>query len=207
MTRILEANDRNDSAALAQVFRLTGEQLARIMPHASPARLARYFEPLQDAMDEWSINTPARAAAFLAEVAEESCELLYMEEIASGAAYEGRADLGNIHPGDGRHYKGRAPLQLTGRANYRAAGEALHLPLEAQPELAARPEVAFRVSGWFWATHGLNELADARDLLAISRTINCGSPHSHLTPNGNASREAYYRRACEVLGVTLETAP
>ena len=57
------------------------------------------------------------------QLAHESVSLRYFEEIASGSAYEGRRDLGNIHPGDGVRYKGRGPIQLTGRSNYRVAGE------------------------------------------------------------------------------------
>lgn len=176
---------------------ITGDQLARIMPHASPAKLAQAFEPLTSAMAEADITTPIREAAFLAQVAHESGELRYDEELASGAAYEGRADLGNTHPGDGRHYKGRGWLQLTGRANYRAAAEALGVDLEAQPELAATPAVAARVAGWYWTTHGLNALADQGDFRAITRRINGGL-------NGEAQREEYFARACQVLGVSQE---
>ena len=62
--------------------------------------LNKYFSHYQ-------INTPLRICAFLAQVGHESGQLRYAEEIASGAAYEGRKDLGNVHPGDGRKYKGR----------------------------------------------------------------------------------------------------
>ena len=58
-------------------------------------------------------------AGFLAQLAHESGQLRYMEEIASGSAYEGRRDLGNTQPGDGVRFKGRGPIQLTGRSNYR----------------------------------------------------------------------------------------
>src|SRR5215467_14480028 len=117
-----------------------------------------------------------------------------MEEIASGAAYEGRRDLGNTQPGDGKRYKGRGPIQLTGRANYRRAGKALGLDLEKDPAKAADPAVGFRVAGWFWKTHGLNELADKGDFREITRRINGGY-------NGLASRQAFYKKAKEVLGV------
>ena len=71
--------------------------------------------------------------------------LRYFEEIASGAAYEGRTDLGNTQPGDGKRYKGRGPIQLTGRSNYRSAGIALGLPLEESPELVTFPSAGFKV--------------------------------------------------------------
>jgi predicted chitinase len=143
-------------------------------------------------MKEHDINTPKRQAAFLAQLAHESRELRYMEEIASGAAYEGRKDLGNTQPGDGKRYKGRGPIQLTGRANYRAAGKALGLDLEEHPEKAATPDLGCRVAGWFWTTRGLNALADRGDFKQITRRINGGY-------HGLANRQRYYQRALEVL--------
>ncbi|MFL5320255.1 MAG: glycoside hydrolase family 19 protein, partial [Myxococcaceae bacterium] len=133
-----------------------------------------------------------RKAAFLAQLAHESGQLQWWHEFASGAEYEGRRDLGNTHPGDGVRYKGRGPIQLTGRANYRSAGRALHLPLEAHPEMAVKPSVGFRVAVWFWTTHGLNALADKGKFTEITRRINGGF-------NGLSSRLAYYRRALKVL--------
>jgi putative chitinase len=117
-----------------------------------------------------------------------------MEEIASGEAYEGRKSLGNTQPGDGKRYKGRGPIQLTGRNNYRKAGAALHLDLESKPELAAQPDVGYRVAGWFWKTHGLNELADKGEFVQITKRVNGGT-------HGLARREEFYKRAKEVLGV------
>ncbi|MEW6735838.1 MAG: glycoside hydrolase family 19 protein, partial [Acidobacteriota bacterium] len=111
---------------------------------------------------------------------------------ADGAAYEGRLDLGNIKPGDGRRYKGRGPIQLTGRSNYRAAGQALGIDLESNPERAADLDVGFRIAGWYWRTRGLNEFADQGNFDEITRRINGGL-------NGKASRDAYYKRALEVL--------
>ena len=99
-------------------------------------------------MNEGSINTCARKAAFLAQIAHESGELIYMEELASGAAYEGRKDLGNTQKGDGKRFKGRGPIQMTGRANYRAGGKVLGLYLEKHPEKVKTPEVGFRTSVW-----------------------------------------------------------
>jgi len=107
-------------------------------------------------------------------------------------AYEGRRDLGNTQPGDGKRYKGRGPIQLTGRNNYRAAGGALGLELEANPQRAADVDVGFRVAAWFWTSRGLNLLADVGDFREITRRINGGF-------NGLPQREAYSRRALEVL--------
>ena len=104
-----------------------------------------YLDNINAALVKGQINTCHRQAAFLA-------QLVYMEEIASGAAYEGRTDLGNTQSGDGKQFKGRGPTQLTGRANYRAADQALGLDLEAYPEQVATPSDCFRTSVWFWTT-------------------------------------------------------
>ncbi|WP_239469744.1 glycoside hydrolase family 19 protein [Archangium violaceum] len=168
-------------------------QLRSIMPRLSLVDAGRYAGELLAAMDEGGITTPARQAAFLAQLAHESGELRYMEELASGEAYEGRKDLGNTQTGDGRRYKGRGPIQLTGRSNYRAAGDALGLPLEQQPELAAQPDVGFRVAAWFWRSRELSALADAGNFREVTRRINGGY-------NGLDQREAYWSRARQVLG-------
>lgn len=168
--------------------------LSNVMPHLSPLKAAVYAPALVKAMAEAEINTPLRIAAFIAQLAHESGELRYWEELADGKAYEGRKDLGNTQPGDGPRYKGRGPIQLTGRANYRAAGLALGLPLEDQPELAADIAVGFRVAGWFWKTRGLNALADAGDFVGITKKINGGT-------NGIQQRTDFYNRAQEALGI------
>jgi len=124
--------------------------------------------------------TRDRLAHFLAQLFHESWGLYYMEEIASGEDYEGREDLGNIQRGDGRRYKGRGPIQLTGRANYRRYGALLDLDLEAEPEMASGPDVGFLVAAWYWLDHGMHALADHSSedpeaaFRAITRTINGG---------------------------------
>lgn len=121
------------------------------------------------------IDTPLRLAHFLAQLAHESMGFVHMEEIASGAAYEGRRDLGNVHPGDGKRYKGRGPIQLTGRANYRRYGQRVGIDLEAHPEVAALPSVGMLTACLYWSDRGLNALADADDVLSITRKINGGT--------------------------------
>lgn len=171
---------------------LTLKNLTDIMPHLPLAKAQLYLPYLQSAFVEFEVNTVARLAAMLAQVAHESAEFRYMEEIASGAAYEGRQDLGNTQPGEGVRYKGRGPIQLTGRLNYHKAGIALGLDLENHPETAKNPDVAFRTAGWFWKSHGLNELADAGNFDAITHRINGGW-------NGKTQRDAYHVRALSVL--------
>jgi len=116
-----------------------------------------------------------RFAHFIAQLAHESGNFRYMEEIASGAAYEGRKDLGNVMAGDGVRFKGRGPIQLTGRANYQKYGRALGIDFEAHPELVVIPSIGFLVACKFWVNNGLNELADRDDVLTITRRINGGT--------------------------------
>jgi putative chitinase len=139
----------------------------------------------EDAMREFAITSQARGAAFLAQVLHESGRLRYFEEIANGSAYEGRRDLGNTHPGDGRRYKGRGPIQLTGRSNYRWAGHALGIPLEDQPLLAAKHDIGWRIAGLYWRSRGLNGLADHGEFRTITQRINGGQ-------NGAADRAALW---------------
>lgn len=141
-----------------------------------PDAIADAEAPLAErAMIEHHIASQPRASMFLAQVLHESGGLHYFEEIASGAAYEGRKNLGNTQPGDGRRYKGRGPIQLTGRANYRWAGKALGLPLEEHPEMAARHDIGWRIAALFWENRGLNALADAGQFIGITRKINGGT--------------------------------
>ena len=170
---------------------ITQAQYTEIFPHAR-GKIATYAEALNDAMDEFEINTPQRQAAFLAQVAHESGELRYVEEIASGSAYEGRRDLGNTEPGDGIRFKGRGLIQITGRSNYAACGAALGIDLLDSPELLELPAAACRSAAWFWKSHGLNELADADNFRKITLRINGGL-------NGQEQRLAYWEAARGVL--------
>ena len=154
---------------------ITVDDLRAICKGTKIEKLRKFVEPLNDAMREYDIDqNPGRETHFLAQVAHESGGFNYVREIASGEAYEGRADLGNTEPGDGRRFRGRGLIQITGRSNYAACGAALGLDLLADPELLESPENAARSAAWFWQTHNLNELADRGDARAITKRINGG---------------------------------
>ncbi|NNA37520.1 glycoside hydrolase family 19 protein, partial [Pseudomonas lundensis] len=89
-------------------------------------------------------------------------------------------------------FRGRGLIQITGRANYKACGEALGLDLIRQPELLEKPQYACTSAAWFWASRGLNTLADAGQFDKITQRINGGQ-------NGAADRQALYARALKVL--------
>ena len=174
---------------------ITQEQLILILPNASP--VAGVFVPvLNTAMTRYQIVGVRRVAAFIAQIGHESGQLRYVKEVwgptVAQARYEGRADLGNTTPGDGFRFRGRGLIQITGRANYAACGEALGLDLIALPELLEKPQHACMSAAWFWATRGLNTLADAGKFDTITRRINGGQ-------NGAADRQALYARALKVL--------
>ena len=167
-------------------------ELQRICPTTRSQVLARYVEPLNATMQEFEINTPEREAMFLAQVAHESGGFNYVRELASGHAYEGRSDLGNTESGDGVRFKGRGLIQITGRSNYQQCGDALGYDLLSNPDRLEQPDLASRSAGWFWSSRKLNDIADRGDFLLVTKRINGGT-------NGYADRQAYYKRATEVL--------
>jgi len=173
---------------------ISASQLKAIMPGLGDAKANAYVPHLNRAMKEAGITTPRRQAMFLAQVGHESGGLKWMEELASGRAYEGRRDLGNAHRGDGARFKGRGPIQLTGRANYTRAGRDLGLDLVNNPKQVASPEVGFRTAAWFWKEHGINAVADRMDLKGATRPIN---PALRNMPD----RAAFYARAKRALGL------
>lgn len=198
---------------------ITTQQLLQILPDAG--QVAGVFIPvLNTAMGRYQIVGTKRIAAFIAQVGHESGHLTrlvetlnysadalrrnwpsrFSVELASAVArkpeqianiaYGNR--MGNSGPGDGWKYRGRGLIQITGKNNYRACGEALDLDLIMQPELLEKPQYACMSAAWFWATNGLNTLADAGKLDAITQRINGGH-------NGAVDREELYARALKVL--------
>lgn len=170
---------------------ITRDQLLKIYPFAK-ARVDIFLEPLNKTMDRYQINTRLRIAAFLAQVGHESGQLKYVKELASGSAYEGRADLGNVNLGDGIRYKGRGLIQITGRANYAQIEKELVIDCVNKPELLESPDNATLTAGWFWNSRMLNDLADKQDFIKITKKINGGV-------NGLQDRQEIYDRALKVL--------
>lgn len=189
---------------------ITDDQLRSIMPKLPAPKAAELLPPLNAAIEEFAIGSPARSTAFLAQLAHESGQFRFMEEIWGPTDAQRRYEpvstlatrLGNTETGDGKRFKGRGPIQLTGRANYARFGQLLGVDLVANPPAAATPAIAFRIAGLFWSKKGLNELADlgtADAFKEITRRINGGS-------NGLVEREKFYTIAKQVVGVmALET--
>jgi putative chitinase len=163
----------------------------------------KWFEPLQETFEKYQINTPKRQACFIGQCMHESGGFKFLKENLNYSAkalmatwpsrfpdmdmaekyerqpskiankvYSGR--MGNTEDGDGAKYIGRGLIQLTGKDNYRAFGEAIGEDLVANPELVEQPRYAALSAGWFWNKRGLNALADAMDITTLTVRINGG---------------------------------
>ncbi|WP_230870831.1 M15 family metallopeptidase [Mycobacterium canetti] len=175
----------------------------RVLSDAMGARLSldRYRQLLPAvaaALRACQCTTTDRIAMWCAQIGHESGGLYYTEEIASGAAYEGRSDLGNTQPGDGMRFKGRSWIQITGRSNYTRLSQWAYdnkyvgspTVFVDNPERLAADEYAGLGAAWYWvvARPDINAHADRRDLETVTRRINGGL-------NGLPDRRSRYDRA------------
>ena len=193
---------------------INAQQLV-LLYRCSYVRAAAFAEHLNPAMLDADITTPARIAAFLAQIGHESGRLAHTREIwgptdaqrryerdpaspwptsaaqARQAAYARNRlayNLGNSEPGDGVRYKGRGLIQLTGRTNYGLISDATGEDFLTYPALLETPKWAARSAAWYWAQRKLNAHADAADFDEITRRINGGQ-------NGRADRIALHTAA------------
>lgn len=166
----------------------------------SAARYAQLLPAFNDALKKAGCTTVKRAAMFVAQIGHESGGLRWMEEIASGAAYEGRKDLGNTKPGDGKRFKGRGPIQVTGRHNYTKLSQWACRKGYAQscdyfvryPAKLASDKYGFWGAVWYWTeARNMNSYADRGDIVGATRAVNGGL-------NGLDDRKKRYERALKV---------
>jgi putative chitinase len=189
-------------------MKITPDILRKICPHIRNDAALVYPDYINEYAPKYEVNTPQRMQMFLAQVAHESGSFRYTREIASGNAYEGRTDLGNVFPGDGVKFKGKGLIQITGRSNHQSCSLALFGDnrLLLNPDIIATPRYATESAFWFWKTKGLNELCDKPEdwekeiirndgekkryskIQWITRKINGGL-------NGINEREEFYERA------------
>lgn len=180
---------------------MTLAQLQQVYPRAR-SLAGVFISSLNLAMLNRQINTPQRAAAFLAQIGHESGELHYVRELGSDQ-YLTKYDTGSLAArlgntpeadGDGQKYRGRGLIQITGRRNYLACSQALFGDdrLLLQPQLLEQPQWACESAAWFWQSNGLNELADKGQFTTITRRINGGL-------NGLDDRLQLWARAKAVL--------
>ena len=164
----------------------------------------KWFEPLQETFEKYQINTPKRQACFIGQCMHESGGFKFLRENLNYSAkalmntwpsrfpdidtaekferqpekiankvYSGR--MGNTEDGDGAKYIGRGLIQLTGKDNYKAFGEAIGEDLVANPQLVEEPRYAALSAGWFWNRKQLNLLADSMDIDTMTKRINGGN--------------------------------
>lgn len=186
------------------------QTLAKVMDYRVP--MARYEElcpTFNEAMILADCTTDRRATMWCAQLGHESGGLLYMQEIADGSAYEWRQDLGNNQPGDGRRFKGRGPIQVTGRGNYmrlsRWAHDRGYVPTPTffvdAPDELANPRYGFLGAVWYWTVErNMNKFADQDDLRGATIAVNGGLTHIE-------DRRAYWHRAGDVGAAILPTPP
>lgn len=177
---------------------ITVEQLLKIAgPDGHKEHLRELAPAVNQCLEKYQINTPLRIAHFLAQVMHESGGFHYLREIwgptDAQSGYEGREDLGNTQPGDGKRFMGRGLIQLTGRANYTRLTQAMNVDFLSKPQLLEQSPYAVLSSGWFWHVEkNLNPIADRDDAKTITRRINGGL-------NGYDDRLEYLHRAKSVL--------
>jgi putative chitinase len=181
----------------------------------------KWFEPLQETFEKYQINTPKRQACFIGQCMHESGGFKFLKENLNYSAkalmatwpsrfpdmdmaekyerqpekiankvYSGR--MGNTEDGDGAKFIGRGLIQLTGKDNYKAFGEAIGEDLVSNPQLVEQPRYAALSAGWFWNKRGLNALADVMDVETMSKRINGGTI-------GMADRIAKINKVLDVL--------
>ncbi|CAJ0557649.1 glycoside hydrolase family 19 protein [Pseudomonas carnis] len=144
-----------------------------------------------------ALGNAARPGSRWRSLVPRAAELAGSSERMGNAVYGGRMGNGPETTGEGYDYRGRGLIQITGKDNHRACGEALGVDLINHPDLLAQPQYAALSAAWYWYVNGLNPLADAGDIQNIGSIINTGSKGK--MPNGAADRMALYQVALRVL--------
>lgn len=181
---------------------ITETQLSYLMPFGRK-RVPMFLPYINQALIDFQIDTFNQQTMFLAQLAHESGELRYVAELAPGAAYEGRRDLGNTEPGDGRKYKGHGLIQITGKDNHRLCAVYFRIPFNDIVDWLQTTKGAALSAGWFWHVHkNLNPIAAAGTEEAfkkVTKRINGGY-------NGLEDRLHYWARAKQIISPTPEGA-
>ncbi len=182
----------------------------------------KWLDPIIATCERFDINTPDRIAGFLSQVAHESAgftalsenlnysaealcrvwpsrfnadncqEYARNPEKIANKAYGSRMGNGDEASGDGWTYRGRGAIQLTGRDNYQRFSDDVGVDVVNNPDLVSQPDMAAMSAGWFWSKNGLNALADAKDIVGMTKRINGGT-------HGLDDRQARYSVALSAL--------
>lgn len=193
--------DKTLSPVTPQKRLITKEQLATA--YQCPMSRADYWDDwINESMLLWGITDRLDIACFLAQLGHESGSLRWSREIwgptRAQRKYEGRRDLGNTQPGDGKRFMGRGPIQMTGRHNYRKVTAWIRKVVpdapdfEANPQLLELPRWGSLAAGAFWKWNNLSELGRLGAITKTTRIVNGGY-------NGLADRKAIFQRLLKVL--------
>jgi putative chitinase len=212
---------------------LSVPMLRQIMPNLSADKASAYLPYILAGMAEFEIDNELRAAAYLSQLAHESSQLAHWvenlnyspsrlcqvwasrfptlaaaqpfahnPEALANKVYNGR--MGNrVGTADGWKFRGRMPMQATGRDMYELLSEILGVDLVSNPDLCLKPEIAFRASAAIFAKiKNCNSLSDdlvkyPNNFTIITKRINGGA-------NGLAERLEFYKRARRVLPDNLQ---
>ncbi len=151
------------------------------------------------------------AAAFLANVSHETGGLVHIVE-QNQANYPHYCDYGQPYgcPAGQAAYYGRGPIQLSWNFNYKAAGDALGLPLLTNPWLVQNDaSVAWRTGLWYWMTQNgpgtmtahnamVNGAGFGQTIRSINGSIECNGGN----PAQVQSRVTKYQQFVQILGTT-----
>lgn len=174
---------------------VTKKQIAYIWGCAESLIKDNEVEELNRCLNTFNITTKVRIHHFLAQCSHESGGGRWFKELASGAAYEGRRDLGNTQNGDGPRYKGAGLIQVTGRFNYQQFANFIKDPKVMNGVDYVATNYPFSISGFWWMTNKMNELCDSgATCRQVSARVNGTDP-----ANGLADREKYYKRCLEII--------
>jgi putative chitinase len=172
---------------------ITKKQLSRIWDVSETTISDRIINDLNACLVRFQINTSVRIRHFISQISHESGGGKWMKELASGDDYEGRKDLGNTQPGDGRKYKGAGFIQLTGRANYSDFSKYMNDPKVMDGVDYVALNYPATSAGFWWYNNRMNALCDRNPLIEeVTRKVNGGL-------RGIEDRKVYYNRCLEVI--------
>ena len=172
---------------------ITKKQLSRIWDVSETTISDRIINDLNACLVRFQINTSVRIRHFISQISHESGGGKWMKELASGDDYEGRKDLGNTQPGDGRKYKGAGFIQLTGRANYSDFSKYMNDPKVMDGVDYVALNYPATSGGFWWHNNNMNALCDKNPSVEeVTRKVNGGY-------RGLEDRKKYYNRCLSVI--------
>ena len=205
-------------------FNFTQEQLTHLM--SKNKEVSDWYKAMSETLPKFGIDTELRVAGFLAQCIHESAGFTILQENLNYSAdglgkifpryfanvnandyarqpekianrvYGGRMGNGDEASGDGYKFRGRGPIQLTGKDNYTHCSQDVYGDdrLVKDPDLVTKDKcAALSTACWFWKKNGLNEIADRGDVVAMTKRVNGGTI-------GLDDRKKHYEEAMAVFG-------